>query len=163
MTNSIDSKIYSNYKTFKSVLKTWKDNNETIVFTNGCFDIIHHGHVDSLQKSAELGTKLIVGLNNDSSATMIKGEKRPIFNEEARAIILAAFSFVDAVIIFKHETPAKLIAKILPDVLAKGEEYEIHEIAGYDTVLQNGGTVKTLKLVSDISTSDIISRIKALD
>ncbi|NOR76562.1 MAG: adenylyltransferase/cytidyltransferase family protein [Draconibacterium sp.] len=163
MTDSLNPKIYSNYKTFKSVLKSWKDNNETIVFTNGCFDIIHHGHVDSLQKSAELGTKLIVGLNADSSVTLIKGEKRPIFTEEARAIILAAFSFVDAVIIFKHETPAKLIAKIIPDVLTKGEEYEIHEIAGHEVVLQNGGTVKTLKLLSDISTSDVISRIKALD
>ncbi len=163
MTDSLKSKIYPNFKTFKPVLQSWKENNEKIVFTNGCFDIIHHGHVDSLLKSAELGTKLIVGLNNDSSVAVIKGEKRPIFSEEARAIILAAFSFVDAVIIFKHETPAKLIAKILPDVLAKGEEYEIHEIAGHKIVLQSGGTVKTLKLVSDMSTSDIINRIKALD
>jgi D-beta-D-heptose 7-phosphate kinase/D-beta-D-heptose 1-phosphate adenosyltransferase len=163
MIQNVRSKIFPTFKSFNSVLQSWKDNNETIVFTNGCFDIIHHGHVDSLIKSAELGTKLIVGLNADSSVTLIKGEKRPIFSEEARAIILAAFSFVDAVIIFKHETPAKLIAKILPDVLAKGEEYEIHEIAGHKIVLQNGGTVKTLKLVSDISTSEVISRIKALD
>jgi D-beta-D-heptose 7-phosphate kinase/D-beta-D-heptose 1-phosphate adenosyltransferase len=163
MTNSIKSKIYPNFKSFKSVLESWKNNNEKIVFTNGCFDIIHHGHVDSLQKSAELGTKLIVGLNADSSVTLIKGEKRPIFNEEARAIILAAFTFVDAVIIFKQETPAKLIGKIIPDILTKGKEYEIHEIAGHDTVLNNGGIVKTLELVSDISTSDIILRIKDLD
>ena len=161
--NSINSKIYPNFKSFKSVLDSWKNKNEKIVFTNGCFDIIHHGHVDSLKKSSELGTKLIVGLNADSSVTLIKGEKRPIFSEEARAIILAAFSFVDAVIIFKHETPARLIAKIVPDVLTKGKEYEIHEIAGHDTVLKNGGTVKTLDLVTEISTSDIILRIKALD
>lgn len=163
MANSIKSKIFSKYKSFKPLLETWRENNETIVFTNGCFDIIHHGHVDSLQKSAELGTKLIVGLNADSSVTLIKGEKRPVFSEEARAIILAAFSFVDAVIVFKHETPAKLIAKIIPDVLAKGEEYQIHEIAGHETVLEHGGKVKTLKLVSDISTSEVIKRIKALD
>lgn len=163
MAERTNSKIYPNFKTFKPVLKSWQENNETIVFTNGCFDIIHHGHVDSLQKSAELGTKLIVGLNADSSVTVIKGEKRPIFTEEARAIILAAFSFVDAVIIFKHETPTKLIGKIIPDVLTKGEEYEVHEIAGHEIVLTHGGTVKTLKLVSEISTSDIISRIKALD
>ena len=163
MTDNIKSKIYPNFKSFKSVLQSWKDNNEKIVFTNGCFDIIHHGHVDSLQKSAEMGTKLIVGLNADSSVTLIKGEKRPVFSEEARAYILAAFSFVDAVIIFKHETPAKLIAKIIPDVLTKGEEYQIHEIAGHDTVLEHGGTVKTLKLVSEISTSEIIKRIKALN
>ena len=163
MTNNIHSKIYPNFKSFQAVLQSWRNNKEKIVFTNGCFDIIHHGHVDSLKKSAELGTKLIVGLNADSSVTVIKGEKRPIFSEEARAIILAAFSFVDAVIIFKHETPAKLIAKIIPDVLTKGKEYQIHEIAGHDTVLENGGVVKTLDLVTDISTSDIISRIKALD
>jgi rfaE bifunctional protein nucleotidyltransferase chain/domain len=163
MTESTNSKIYPNFKAFKSVLKSWQENNETIVFTNGCFDIIHHGHVDSLQKSAALGTKLIVGLNADSSVTLIKGEKRPIFSEEARAIILAAFTFVDAVIIFKHETPVKLIGKIIPNVLAKGEEYEIHQIAGHEIVLDHGGSVKTLKLVSEISTSDIISRIKALD
>jgi len=163
MTNNIHSKIYPNFKSFKAVLQSWRDNSEKIVFTNGCFDIIHHGHVDSLKKSADLGTKLIVGLNADSSVTVIKGEKRPIFSEEARAIILAAFSFVDAVIIFEHETPAKLIAKIIPDVLTKGKEYQIHEIAGHDTVLENGGVVKTLDLVTEISTSDIISRIKALD
>lgn len=163
MTNSIKSKIFPNFKSFKSVLESWKNDNEKIVFTNGCFDIIHHGHVDSLKKSADLGTKLIVGLNADSSVTVIKGERRPIFSEEARAIILAAFSFVDAVIIFKHETPAKLIAKVIPDVLTKGKEYEIHEIAGHDTVLEHGGTVKTLELVTEISTSDIINRIKALD
>jgi D-beta-D-heptose 7-phosphate kinase/D-beta-D-heptose 1-phosphate adenosyltransferase len=163
MTNNIHSKIYPNFKSFKAVLQSWRDNSEKIVFTNGCFDIIHHGHVDSLKKSAELGTKLIVGLNSDSSVTVIKGEKRPIFSEEARAIILAAFSFVDAVIIFEHETPAKLVAKIIPDVLTKGKEYQIHEIAGHDTVLENGGVVKTLDLVTDISTSDIIGRIKALD
>jgi len=163
MTNNIHSKIYPNFRSFKAVLQSWRNNSEKIVFTNGCFDIIHHGHVDSLKKSAELGTKLIVGLNSDSSVTVIKGEKRPIFSEEARAIILAAFSFVDAVIIFEHETPAKLIAKIIPDVLTKGKEYQIHEIAGHDTVLENGGIVKTLDLVTDISTSDIIGRIKALD
>lgn len=163
MVESTNSKIFHNFKTFKPILKKWQENNETIVFTNGCFDIIHHGHVDSLEKSAALGTKLIVGLNADSSVTLIKGEKRPIFTEEARAIILAAFSFVDAVVIFKHETPTKLIGKILPDVLAKGEEYAIHEIAGHEIVLANGGKVKTLELVSEISTSDVISRIKALD
>ena len=163
MTDQIHSKIYPRFSAFKPVLKEWKANNEKIVFTNGCFDIIHHGHVDSLQQSSQLGTKLIVGLNADSSVTLNKGEKRPIFSEEARAMILAAFSFVDAVILFKHETPAKLIGKILPDVLTKGEEYEISDIAGADTVLEHGGIVKTLKHESDISTSDIIDRIKDLD
>ncbi|NOR76180.1 MAG: adenylyltransferase/cytidyltransferase family protein [Draconibacterium sp.] len=159
----INSKINSNFSAFESTLKKWKANNETIVFTNGCFDIIHHGHVDSLQKSAEFGTKLIVGLNSDESVTILKGRNRPIFNEEARAIILAAFTFVDAIIVFREETPAELIAHIVPDVLVKGKEYKIHEIAGHKTVLENGGEVKTLNLVPGASTSDIIFRIKTLD
>lgn len=162
MTNCIKSKIYPDFKSFKSVLESWKNNNEKIVFTNGCFDIIHHGHVGSLQKSAMLGTKLIVGLNADSSFTLLKGKKRPIFSVEARAIILAAFYFVDAVIIFNRETPGKLIRRIIPDVLTKGEEYKIHEIVGHDTVLENGGVIETLELVSEISTSELIKRIKNL-
>jgi len=160
---NIISKIHPNFSAFESTLKKWKANNETIVFTNGCFDIIHHGHVDSLQKSAAFGTKLIVGLNSDESVTILKGRNRPIFNEEARAIILAAFTFVDAIIVFREETPAELIANIIPDVLVKGKEYEIHEIAGHKTVLDSGGEVKTLSLVPGASTSDIINRIKTLD
>jgi rfaE bifunctional protein nucleotidyltransferase chain/domain len=163
MAESTNTKIYSTFKSFQQTLKVWKENNETIVFTNGCFDIIHHGHVDSLQKSAELGTKLIVGLNSDSSVGLIKGKKRPIFSHESRAIILAAFSFVDAVIIFQEETPNFLIQNILPNILTKGEEYQIHEIEGHDIVFENGGKVKTLRMVSEISTSEIINRIKALD
>ena len=159
----INSKIYSSFSAFESTLKKWKANNETIVFTNGCFDIIHHGHVDSLQKSAAFGTKLIVGLNSDESVTILKGRNRPIFNEEARAVILAAFAFVDAVIVFREETPAELIADIVPNVLVKGKEYEIHEIAGHETVLDNGGEVKTLNLIPGASTSDIIIKIKTLD
>ncbi len=159
----INSKIYSNFSAFESTLKRWKSDNETIVFTNGCFDIIHHGHVDSLQKSAAFGTKLIVGLNSDASVTLIKGKNRPIFNEEARAIILAAFTFVDAIIVFGEETPAEIIANIVPNILVKGKEYAIHEIAGHDTVLANGGKVKTLDLVPGASTTDIIDKIKTLD
>ncbi len=160
---NIYSKIFSDFKSFENTLKTWKDNNETIVFTNGCFDIVHHGHVDSLVRSAEMGTKLIVGLNADSSVEILKGRNRPVLNVESRAIVLAAFCFVDAVIIFSEETPADLIAQILPDILVKGNEYKIHEIAGSDTVLKNGGKVITLELVPGISTSDIINKIKILD
>ena len=116
MTVNIKPKIFTNFSAFEPILKKWKTSNETIVFTNGCFDIIHHGHVDSLINSANFGTKLIVGLNSDSSVSLLKGEKLPIFDEEARATILAAFGFVDAVIIFNEKTPAGLIAKIIPDV-----------------------------------------------
>ncbi len=162
MNFNIRSKIYSDFAAFAPTLKKWKSNHENIVFTNGCFDILHHGHVDSLQKSAELGTKLIVGLNSDESVKLLKGEGRPVLNVEARAVLLSAFVFVDAVIVFKEETPAELIAQIIPNVLVKGKQYEIHEIAGHDTVLNNGGKVETLNLVPGISTSKLIKRIKKL-
>jgi D-beta-D-heptose 7-phosphate kinase/D-beta-D-heptose 1-phosphate adenosyltransferase len=160
---NINSKIFPDFKSFEKTLKTWRNDNETIVFTNGCFDIVHHGHVDSLVKSAEMGTKLIVGLNSDKSVEILKGRNRPILSAESRAIVLAAFCFVDAVIIFTEETPADLIAQILPDILVKGKQYQIHEIAGHETVLANGGKVETLDLVPGISTSDIIDKIKTLD
>jgi len=156
------SKIFNDFESLCPLLEIWKGSNDKIVFTNGCFDIIHHGHVDSLQKSTAFGTKLIVGLNSDKSVKILKGEKRPILDENARAEILAAFECVDAVIIFDEETPAEIIAKLIPDVLVKGAQYEIHEIAGHDTVLNNGGTVETLDLVKGISTSELINRIKSL-
>ncbi|MEN8115761.1 MAG: D-glycero-beta-D-manno-heptose 1-phosphate adenylyltransferase [Bacteroidota bacterium] len=159
---NINSKIFPDYNSFEPTLKDWQKNNEKIVFTNGCFDIIHHGHVDSLQKSAELGTKLIVGLNSDESVTLIKGEKRPVFDQNARAVILAAFLFVDAVIIFGEETPKKLIGNIIPDILVKGKDYAVHEIAGHKIVLEHGGKVETLDLVPGASTTEIIKKIKTL-
>ncbi len=160
---NIDSKIFPDFKSFENTLQTWRTNKETIVFTNGCFDIVHHGHVDSLVKSAEMGTKLIVGLNSDKSVEILKGRNRPILSTESRAIVLAAFCFVDAVIVFTEETPADLIALILPDILVKGNQYKIYEIAGSDTVLAHGGKVEMLELVAGISTSDIIDKIKTLD
>ena len=162
MKSDFNQKIFTDFPSFEKTLKKWKDENEKLVFTNGCFDIIHHGHVDSLLKSAKLGTRLIVGLNSDESVKILKGEGRPIIDELGRARVLAAFDFVDAVIIFNEETPAEIIARIIPDVLVKGKQYEIHEIAGHDTVLNNGGKVVTLELVPGISTSDIIHKIKNL-
>ncbi len=159
----INSRIFQDFPAFQSTLESWKTSKETIVFTNGCFDIIHQGHVDSLQKSAALGTKLIVGLNSDQSVELLKGKNRPVMSETGRAIILAAFGFVDAVILFSEETPADLIAQILPDVLVKGNEYKIHEIAGHETVLSYGGKVVTLELIPGVSTSDLIEKIKTLE
>lgn len=159
----IRKKIFADFEAFESTLKQWRTDGEKIVFTNGCFDIIHHGHVDSLMKSSEYGTRLIVGLNSDDSVRQLKGEGRPVLNADARANMLAAFVFVDAVVIFSEETPAKLISRIIPDVLLKGKEYELHEIAGHETVLEHGGIVETLDLVTGISTSELIDRIKNLD
>lgn len=162
-TADIHSKIFEDFQAFEPRLKEWKTVKERIVFTNGCFDIIHHGHVDSLSKAAQMGTKLVVGLNSDSSVERLKGKGRPILGEKSRATILAAFGFVDAVVIFPEETPAMLVAHIIPDVLVKGKQYAIHEIAGHDTVLENGGEVETLELIAGVSTSDIIKKIKSLD
>lgn len=156
------SKIFRDFESLYPLLEIWKGSNNKVVFTNGCFDLIHNGHVDSLQKAAAFGTRLIVGLNSDASVKALKGDKRPILNEQARAEVLAAFECVDAVILFEEETPAKIIAKIIPDVLVKGAQYEVHEIAGHDTVLNNGGKVETLELVEGVSTTDIINKIKNL-
>jgi D-glycero-beta-D-manno-heptose 1-phosphate adenylyltransferase len=156
----IRKKIFTDFKSFQSTLNLWRSNGDTIVFTNGCFDIIHHGHVDSLMRSSGFGERLVVGLNSDESVKMLKGEGRPVLDLEARASLLASFVFVDAVIVFREKTPARLIARLIPDVLVKGREYELHEIAGHDTVLQHGGRVERLELVSGISTSELIRRIK---
>jgi len=160
---NIQSKIFSGFNTFKGTFEKWKAENERIIFTNGCFDIIHQGHIDSLLKSAELGTKLIVGLNSDKSVFLLKGINRPVFNVNARATILAALEFVDAVVIFEEQTPEILISQIIPDVLVKGKDYALHEIVGHEFVLNHGGEVKTLELLPDISTSLVIQRIKLLE
>jgi len=160
---NIESKIFHDFQSFEETLNSWKSTNENIVFTNGCFDIIHYGHLDSLLQSARMGTKLIVGLNSDRSVEILKGKNRPVFDVKSRAMILAAFVFVDAVIIFEEETPEELIGQIVPNILVKGKQYEIHEIAGHKTVLNSGGKVITLDLVPGVSSSDIVEKIKALD
>lgn len=159
----ICSKIFTDFKSFEPTLNKWKLAGETIVFTNGCFDIIHHGHVDSLLKSAGFGSRLIVGLNSDESVRSLKGEGHPVLDVNARSKMMAAIAFVDAVIVFAEETPALLIDQIIPDVLVKGKEYALAEIAGHDTVLKHGGKVERLDLVAGISTSEMIRRIKLLD
>ena len=160
---NIQSKVFPDYNTFQRTYKIWKVNREKVVFTNGCFDIIHQGHIDSLSNAAELGTKLIIGLNSDQSVSVLKGPNRPVFDVNARAIMLASLVFVDAVIIFEEETPANLIQQIIPDVLVKGKDYKLHEIVGHEIVLKHGGEVKMLDLVPDISTSRVIQRIKLLE
>ena len=159
---NINSKIYRDLHSFLPILNRWKKENEKIVFTNGCFDIIHHGHIDSLLKSARLGTKLVVGLNSDYWVNKLKGKNRPVFDVTARSMMLAALGFVDAVVIFYEETPAILIERIMPDYLVKGKDYAVHEIVGHETVIRNGGKVITLDLVPDISTSIVIEKIKQI-
>mgnify|MGYP001255675331 CR=1 FL=1 len=138
----------------------WKNSGEKIVFTNGCFDIIHRGHIEVLARTADLGDKLIVGLNSDSSIEKIKGENRPIVNEQSRAILLSALNFVDAIIIFPEENPLNLISNLMPDVLAKGGDYEISTIVGHEMIQENGGEVILIPFVDGFSSSNIITKIK---
>ena len=130
-----------------------------IVFTNGCFDLLHLGHIDYLAKAADLGNILIVGLNTDNSVRTLKGKDRPINDGHSRATLLAALSFVDAVILFDEETPYNLIKSIEPDILVKGSDYKIEEIAGHEIVQAKGGKVITIDLLSGYSTTLIEDKI----
>ena len=157
--NKINSKIFS-LDDLKNQVNAWKKAGEEVVFTNGCFDIIHRGHVEVLAQTADLGDRLIIGLNSDTSIQKLKGKNRPIIEEQSRAILLASLEFVDAVVIFSEDTPLKLISALLPDVLAKGGDYEIDTIVGHEIVQQNGGKVKLVAFVDGFSSTTIIDKIK---
>lgn len=154
------SKIFLQTGDFLQRREQWKQSGEIVVFTNGCFDLVHRGHIDSLAKSADLGTRLVVGLNSDRSVKQLKGENRPLIDQQSRAILLAALFFVDAVVLFDDETPYELIRSILPDVLVKGADYSLEEISGYDIVLASGGKVERMELTEGFSTSELIRKIK---
>ena len=141
------------------IRKQLQDQNKKVVFTNGCFDIIHAGHIDYLSKAKTLGDVMIVGLNSDDSVQRIKGKKRPILKESERAFILSNIEHVDYVVIFDQDTPEQLIAKLIPDILVKGADWNIEDIVGKDIVLANGGEVKTITFVNEQSTSKIIDII----
>ena len=126
------------------------------MFSNGCFDVLHLGHVEYLAKARELGDLLIIGLNSDDSVRRIKGAHRPVNPAEARAVLLAALSFVDAVVVFDTDTPYDLIKMIQPDILVKGKDYDGKEIVGSDIVKANGGHVETIELTKGYSTSQTI-------
>ncbi len=143
-----------------NMISLWKKNGESIVFTNGCFDIIHQGHIDYLSKAADKGSKLIIGVNTDNSVSRIKGESRPIQDEYSRMIILAAMEFIDALILFDEDTPINLINRIVPNILVKGSDYKAEDIVGYDTVIQNGGKVETIDFLLGFSTSNIEKKIR---
>lgn len=147
---------------YPEVIRAWKKAGAKIVFTNGCFDIVHLGHIDYLEKARNLGDKLIVGVNSDESVRRLKGSTRPVVDEYARQRMMAGFEFVDGVILFGEDTPAKLIDNILPDILVKGNDYSIENIVGAETVLSNGGTVETIELVKGYSTTGIIDSIRKI-
>jgi rfaE bifunctional protein nucleotidyltransferase chain/domain len=144
----------------KTTMKGWKAEGKKVVFTNGVFDLLHIGHITYMAKAAELGDKLIIGLNADSSVKRIKGEDRPVNDQNSRALLLAALFFVDAVVVFEEDTPHNLISTLLPDILVKGADYSIENIAGGKEVIANGGEVKTIEFVEGYSSTNIIRRIK---
>jgi len=138
----------------------WRAEGQQIVFTNGCFDIIHLGHIDYLEKAHNLGDRLILGLNTDASVSCVKGPLRPVVNEYARSRLMAALAFIDLVTLFDEPTPIELIEALQPDVLVKGNDYTVATIVGADFVLARGGRVETIELVPGYSTSKLIERIK---
>ena len=145
----------------KAIRQNYKKEKKKVVFTNGCFDLIHAGHVDYLSKAKELGDVLIVGLNSDASVKRLKGEMRPILLEAERAFVISNLKPVDYVTIFEEDTPGRLIAELIPDILVKGADWAIENIVGRDVVEANGGEVKTIKFVNNQSTSKIIDSILA--
>jgi len=144
-----------------TLLQEWNKQSQQIVFTNGCFDILHRGHVEYLCHARDLGDKLILGLNTDASVKRLgKSPERPINSEETRATILAALECVDAIILFDEDTPFDLIHFVQPDVLVKGNDYKAEDIVGYDIVTAKGGKVITIQLVDGFSTTKLIEKMK---
>ncbi|MBX2941168.1 MAG: D-glycero-beta-D-manno-heptose 1-phosphate adenylyltransferase [Cyclobacteriaceae bacterium] len=144
----------------KTQIEEWHLQGQKVVFTNGCFDILHLGHVDYLEKAAALGDRLVVGLNTDASVSRFKGEERPIQDQNSRARILASLQFVDMVVLFDEDTPLELISELLPDILVKGSDYLAENIVGADVVRRHGGIVATIDFVPGYSTTRIIKKIK---
>jgi rfaE bifunctional protein nucleotidyltransferase chain/domain len=142
------------------IINRIKADRKKIVFTNGCFDLLHVGHIRYLAQAKRLGDFLIIGLNSDSSVKELKGQDRPINSFDDRATLLSAIESVDLVIMFEEQTPENLIKDIVPDILVKGGDYNIEDIVGYQTVMQNGGQVKTLSFYDGYSSTNYINKIK---
>lgn len=150
-------------------IEKWKMAGERVIFTNGCFDILHKGHVTYLAQAADFGTKLVIGINSDASVKRLgKGDDRPINSEDARALLIASLDFVAGVVVFSEDTPIHLIEQLQPDVLVKGADYDADEtdptskkyIVGRETVMLYGGIVKTVALVDGFSTTGILNKIR---
>jgi rfaE bifunctional protein nucleotidyltransferase chain/domain len=142
--------------------KKWKETGKKVVFTNGCFDILHRGHLQILTTSASFGDVLVVGINTDASVKRLKGPLRPVNDEAFRSIMLASLRYVDAVVLFDEPTPLSLIEAIMPDVLVKGGDYTVNQIVGAEEVLQNGGKVEIVPIVKGYSTTKLIESIQNL-
>ncbi|MEP7267178.1 MAG: D-glycero-beta-D-manno-heptose 1-phosphate adenylyltransferase [Saprospiraceae bacterium] len=160
MNPSYCNKIHT-LETIRELISDWRNHSNKIVFTNGCFDILHLGHVDYLEKAKNLGDKLIVGLNSDRSVSAIKGPSRPIQDETCRSGVMASLASVDAVIIFDENTPLELIESLKPDILVKGGDWHLDKIIGADIVFALGGDVKTIPIIQGYSTTLIEQKIKS--
>jgi len=158
--NYLENKIFTELDSFLRLCRLWKLKDERIVFTNGCFDILHRGHISYLAAAADLGTKLIVGINSDASVKRLKGTSRPINSFEDRALALAALGFVDAVVEFEDDTPEKLIELTSPNILVKGGDYKIEDIIGANWVAQNGGETIVIPFVQGYSTTNFLNDLK---
>lgn len=162
MTNlqKIRNKIIKDSQELEAKLQDWAQENKCIVFTNGCFDLLHRGHIEYLSKAADFGDVLVIGLNTDDSVSRLKGPHRPIQDEISRAHLMAALEFVDLVVYFNEDTPYELIQKVQPDILVKGADYKAEDIVGYDIVKAKGGVVKTIEFLPGHSTSAIEEKIR---
>jgi len=157
--NQLKEKVVSKDQALKSV-KAGREKNKKIVFTNGCFDIIHPGHIDYLSQARDLGDILVLGLNTDQSVRRLnKGSNRPINDERTRAYVLAGLASVDLIVFFDEETPYNLIKLLQPNVLVKGKDYEVEKIIGFDILKENGGEVITIPFLDGYSTSSLIKKI----
>jgi D-glycero-beta-D-manno-heptose 1-phosphate adenylyltransferase len=154
-----EHKIFDFTELNREILR-WKLKSDTVVFTNGCFDLLHMGHIHTLNEAKKLGHKLIVAVNSDNSVKRLKGNSRPIQNQEERSVQVAALTVVDAVVIFDEDTPFKLIESLLPDVLVKGGDWKIDAIVGADIVTKNGGKVENIPLLEGYSTTSLIDKIR---
>lgn len=155
----IRSKIYT-LPQLQQQVHIWRFKGNKVVFTNGCFDLLHQGHIEVLTAARNLGHKLIVGMNSDSSVRELKGPTRPIQTEDTRALVLASLAYVDAVVLFSDETPAELINTLIPDVLVKGGDYKKEDIVGYNVVTNNGGEVVVIDILPGHSTTNTEQQLK---
>lgn len=158
--SAIEKKIFT-LPQLLAQLASWRVTTKTIAFTNGCFDILHEGHIASLSQAAAEADFLVVGVNSDSSTKRLKGPDRPVNNEHSRALLLASLAIVDAVVVFEEDTPLQLITAVQPDVLVKGGDYTIEQIVGSKEVIARGGRVVINPIVEGFSTTGIIQQIKA--
>ncbi|KAA9034668.1 D-glycero-beta-D-manno-heptose 1-phosphate adenylyltransferase [Ginsengibacter hankyongi] len=159
--NKISERIFS-AEHLQSQIKWWRLINKTIAFTNGVFDILHEGHIKILSQAASFADVLIIGVNSDASVKRLKGNERPVNNQQSRSLILASLIMTDAVIVFDEDTPYNLIKSIMPDVLVKGGDYTHQTVVGADEVMANGGRVEIIPLEEGFSTTGIIAKIKSL-